>query len=272
MMSRFGPLLRKWRESRGISQQDLALTAGISTRHLSFLETGRSGPSEQTVVRLGLHLELPEREIQRLLNAAGFASQWDASSPGGSATPQQLSRLGPTLSAYDPFPAFITDPAWKIPYLNRSASALFARLGAAVGGPSNEPFDIAAILLDGDRLDRVVTNRLALLRRAMSGLYQLAPDPSVVAATERLFEQLASQAPSGGPAGDEDLEDEAHGAWAVPACFDDRGRRFALELLAIPFGGPCVGYGLLLTTPADAESEGEARAYFEALMSGIPER
>lgn len=270
-MSRFGPLLRQWRESRGISQQDLALSAGISTRHLSFLETGRSGPSAQTVVRLGLRLELPEREVARLLNAAGFASQWDASAPGASATPLQLARLGPTLSAYDPFPAFITDPAWKIPYLNRAAAALFVRLGAKLGGASSEPFDIAAILVDGERLDRVVTNRMALVRRALSGLYQLAPDPSVVAATERLFGRLASEAPSDGPAGDEELEGEDHGAWAVPACFEDRGHRFALELLAIPFGGPCVGYGLLLTTPADEASEAPARSYFEGLMDELPE-
>lgn len=267
-MNRFGPLLRRWRESRGISQQDLALAAGISTRHLSFLETGRSGPSEQTVVRLGRRLALPEKEIQRLLHAAGFASQWDASAPGASATPQQLARLGPTLAAYDPFPAFITDSAWKIPYLNRSAAALFARLGAINTGLPDDPFDIAAILVDGEHLDPIVTNRSALLRRAMSGLFQLVPDPSVVGVTEKLFAQLASQSASESPVGNESVTGEDLGAWSVPACFHDRGHRFALDLLAIPFGGPCAGYGLLLTSPVDETSDAEARAYFEELMGG----
>ncbi len=267
-MSRFGPLLRKWRESRGISQQELALATGISTRHLSFLETGRSGPSEQTVVRLGSQLDLPQREIQRLLDSAGFASQWGASAPGAGATPEQLSKLGPSLAAYDPFPAFITDPSWKIPLLNRSAAALFRHLGATEAREPGEPFDIAAILVDGERLDRIVTNRSALLRRAMSGLFQLAPDPSVVAATERLFARLSTQAPTSStpPDGRSNLDDDNAGAWAVPACFEDRNHRFALELLAIPFGGPCVGFGLLLTSPVDERSDTEARAYFESLI------
>ena len=264
-MNRFGPLLRRWRESRGISQQELALAAGLSTRHLSFLETGRSGPSEQTVIRLGRRLELPEREIQRLLHAAGFAANWDVST-STAATPRQLAQLGPLLAAYDPFPAFITDPDWKIPFLNRSAAALFARLGAGATGPAGEPLDIAAILLDGERVDRIVTNRPALVRRAMAGLFQLAPDPSIVAATERLFERLSSETSSRTPVGDEALEAEQPGAWAVPARFDDLGHVFELELLAIPFGGPCTGYGLLLTSPVDEASEAAGRAYFEAIL------
>ena len=68
-----GPLLRQWRERRRISQLDLAISAEISTRHLSFVETGRANPSRDMVLRLGEHLDVPLREQNRLLLAAGYA-------------------------------------------------------------------------------------------------------------------------------------------------------------------------------------------------------
>ncbi len=69
----FGDLLRDWRRRRHLSQLDLSLVAGVSTRHLSFLETGRSSPSREMVLVLAEHLEVPLRERNVLLTAAGFA-------------------------------------------------------------------------------------------------------------------------------------------------------------------------------------------------------
>ena len=69
----FGPLLREWRQRRRISQLDLALDGNISTRHLSFLETGRARPSRDMVLHLAEHLEVPLRDRNILLTAAGFA-------------------------------------------------------------------------------------------------------------------------------------------------------------------------------------------------------
>src|SRR5436309_15953302 len=68
-----GRLLREWRRRRHLSQLDLAAEAGISTRHLSFVETGRSRPSREMVLHLGEHLEIPLRERNALLTAAGYA-------------------------------------------------------------------------------------------------------------------------------------------------------------------------------------------------------
>src|SRR5690349_11623166 len=81
-----GELLRWWRDRRKLSQLDLAIDAGISTRHLSFVETGRSAPSREMVLRLAEHLEVPLRERNHLLAAAGFAPLYRETS---------LTELGP---------------------------------------------------------------------------------------------------------------------------------------------------------------------------------
>ena len=122
-----GPLLRTWRTKRRLSQLDLALEAGVSTRHLSFLETGRSRPSEQMVLHLAEQLEVPLRERNRLLLAAGYA-------PIYSQTP--LEQLGPIkdaldqlLSSHEPFPAIVVDRAWNVVAANAAIGMLTA--GAA---------------------------------------------------------------------------------------------------------------------------------------------
>lgn len=71
-----GPLLRAWREQRRVSQLELALQAGSSARHISFVETGRSRPSEEMVLRLAEHLDVPVRERNALLLAAGYAPRY----------------------------------------------------------------------------------------------------------------------------------------------------------------------------------------------------
>src|ERR687891_540846 len=105
--TQIGPLLKTWRTKRHLSQLDLALEAGVSTRHLSFVETGRSRPSEQMVLHLAEQLDVPLRERNGLLPAAGYA-------PVLSGRP--LSELGPIqdaleqlLSSHEPFPAIVVD-------------------------------------------------------------------------------------------------------------------------------------------------------------------
>src|ERR1044072_7106889 len=78
-----GELLRWWRDRRKLSQLDLSLDAGISTRHLSFVETGRSAPSRDMVLRLAEHLDVPLRERNQLLASAGFAPRYREASRAG---------------------------------------------------------------------------------------------------------------------------------------------------------------------------------------------
>lgn len=268
-MAGFGLLLRHWRERRGYSQQFLAAEAGMSTRHLSFLETERSGPSEIAIANLGRVLELPEREVQRLLYTAGFASDWNR--PPTEVTPSQLAKVAVLLDAVEPGPAFITDPRWRIVAQNRSGAAFFARCLALNAELQSDPFDIAEIVADPASMGRIVRNAPAIREEIIAGLFELAPDPAAAGNTEHLYETVAGDGP---PAPPEPMRAPGRsgapgvatmGAWEVIAEFDDLGHAFSLALLAIPFGGPCAGYGLLLSEPVDEEHAERATAYFDRL-------
>src|SRR5215216_1202656 len=111
---RVGPLLRDWRHRRRLSQLDLAVEAGVSTRHLSFVETGRARPSADMVLHLAEQLEVPLRDRNQLLLAAGYApayAQHDLDTP----------ELGPVRDAIDqvlrghePYPALVVDRHWGL--------------------------------------------------------------------------------------------------------------------------------------------------------------
>ena len=119
-----GELLRRWREHRRLSQLALALDAEISTRHLSFVETGRAQPSREMVLRLAEQLDVPLRERNSLLLAAGYAPVYAES--GLDAAPMAAVRaaIRQLLTAHEPYPAVVVDRAWDL--VDASASvALF---------------------------------------------------------------------------------------------------------------------------------------------------
>src|SRR5205085_4344092 len=105
--AQIGPLLRDWRERRRMSQLDLALGAGVSARHVSFIETGRSRPSAEMVVQLAEHLDVPLRDRNSLLLAAGYApayGQRDLADPEMGPVRDAIDRL---LRGHAPFPAVV---------------------------------------------------------------------------------------------------------------------------------------------------------------------
>ncbi|MGY1777323.1 helix-turn-helix domain-containing protein [Geodermatophilus sp. SYSU D00804] len=119
-----GELLRGWRQRRRLSQLDLANDAGVSARHLSFLETGRSRPSREMVLRLAERLEVPLRERNDLLLAAGFAPAYGRrglDSPDMAAVTRALDLV---LAAYEPFPALVVDRSWELVTANASVAPL----------------------------------------------------------------------------------------------------------------------------------------------------
>ncbi|MDR3419223.1 MAG: helix-turn-helix transcriptional regulator [Nevskia sp.] len=125
----FGHLLRETRGARKLSQLDLAVEAGISQRHLSFLESGRARPSRAMVLQLAESLELPLRVRNRLLVAAGFAPvfpQRPLDSEAMAPVRQALERL---LAHHEPFPALVMDRGWNIVMTNRALDRLTAVLG-----------------------------------------------------------------------------------------------------------------------------------------------
>ena len=111
---RVGPLLRDWRQRRRMSQMELALEAGVSTRHLSFVETGRSRPSAEMVLHLADRLEVPLRERNELLLAAGFAPQYAARDFDDPALREVRDAVSRVLAAHEPYPAIAVDRYWNL--------------------------------------------------------------------------------------------------------------------------------------------------------------
>ncbi|MBD0843707.1 helix-turn-helix domain-containing protein [Streptomyces sp. TRM68416] len=114
-----GPLLRAWREQRRISQLELALRADSSARHISFIETGRSRPSEEMVLRLAEHLDVPVRERNALLLAAGYAPHYPETpldDPSLDALREGMERL---IQGYEPYPALVVDARYNVLAANR---------------------------------------------------------------------------------------------------------------------------------------------------------
>jgi transcriptional regulator with XRE-family HTH domain len=122
--SPFGSTLRDWRRRRRLSQLDLAIAADVSSRHVSFLETGRSTPSRAMVLRLADALEVPPRERDELLVAAGLAPAYPQRTldhPDLAAVRATVDRV---LAAYDPFPCVAVDRHWDIVGANAAVSIL----------------------------------------------------------------------------------------------------------------------------------------------------
>jgi transcriptional regulator with XRE-family HTH domain len=120
-----GELIRFWRTRRGLSQLELSLDANVSTKHLSFVETGRSRPSRQLLVDLAQHLDLPIGERNRLLLAGGFAPPYLELPYDGEVMQPLRESLERLLEAHEPNPALIVDGLWNLIESNRAASLLW---------------------------------------------------------------------------------------------------------------------------------------------------
>jgi transcriptional regulator with XRE-family HTH domain len=128
-------LLKQWRAQRGLSQLDLALAADVSARHVSFIETGRSLPSAEMVLRLASTLSVPLRQVNTMLVAAGHDPVFDDASAD---MPPTVRRAVDMLMAHhEPFPVVVVDRTYDVVDLNRSAIAV---VGAVLGiTPADAP-------------------------------------------------------------------------------------------------------------------------------------
>src|SRR5262245_38584564 len=155
----FGARLRWWRERRGLSQLDFAGAAGTSQRHLSFLESGRTGPSQEMVLRLAAALDLPLRQQNALLLAAGYAPIWresDLSAPELARVNGALDRM---LAQQEPFPAFVVDRRWSLLRANAGAARLTESLRAPPpADPAPGAPNLADALMSPDALRPFIAN------------------------------------------------------------------------------------------------------------------
>ncbi|WP_406423196.1 helix-turn-helix transcriptional regulator [Streptomyces sp. NBC_00873] len=119
-----GPLLRSWREQRRLSQLELALRADSSARHISFIETGRSRPSEEMVIRLAEHLDVPVRERNALLVVAGYAPRYAETALDDPAMGALREAMEQLLQGYDPYPALVVDGTYNVVAANRGIAMM----------------------------------------------------------------------------------------------------------------------------------------------------
>src|SRR2546423_10965785 len=125
-----GSLLRTWREQHRLTQLEVALDAGISARHLSFVETGRSKPGRAMLLGVTERLAIPYRERNEILLAAGYASAFPERSLEDPALAPVRGALDRILAAHDPYPGLAIDRGWNLVAANEAASTMTERFDA----------------------------------------------------------------------------------------------------------------------------------------------
>ena len=206
-----GDLLRDWRQRRRLSQLDLALEAEISTRHLSFLETGRARPSRDMVLRLAERLDLPLRERNVLLTAAGFAPVFPQRPLDDPALAAARAAVDQVLAGHDPYPALAVDRHWTLCAANAAVGRLIAGVTPAQLQP---PVNVLRLSLHPDglapRIANLVEWRSHLLERLRRQVEATA-DPALADLLDELRGLPMPRAP-----GPPRPVDHAAGAVAVP--------------------------------------------------------
>ncbi|HYH18839.1 MAG TPA: helix-turn-helix transcriptional regulator [Azospirillum sp.] len=182
----FGDLLRTWRQRRRLSQLDLACEANISTRHLSFLETGRSRPSREMILHLAERLDLPLRERNMLLVAAGFAPVFPERPLSDPALGAARRAVDLVLAGHSPFPALAVDRHWNLVAANRATERLMAGAAPVL---LQAPVNVLRLSLHPDGLAPRVANlpewRAHLLAR-LGRQIEITADPVLATLMEEL--------------------------------------------------------------------------------------
>ena len=124
----YGETLKEWRSVRRMSQLDLATAADVSQRHVSFLETGRAKPSREMVIHLAIALDVPLRERNAMLTAAGFSTEYTETPLTEPALDQVRGILETLLQSHEPFPAIVVDRGWDVLLANDAAMKFTAAM------------------------------------------------------------------------------------------------------------------------------------------------
>ena len=203
-----GELLREWRQRRRLSQLDLACEAEISSRHLSFVETGRSRPSREMVLHLAEQLQVPLRERNALLTAAGYAGAFSERPLTGPDLQAARAAIDLVLQGHEPFPALLVDRSWSLVSANRAVARLLSGVDSGLLKP---PVNVLRLALHPEGLARRTANltewRAHLLSRlkreieltADGGLADLMRELSAYPSPEgRVIDALPAAADYGG--------------------------------------------------------------------------
>ncbi len=187
----FGELLRRWRSVRRLSQLALATEAEISARHLSFLETGRTRPSRQMVLLLAGVLDIPLRDQNVLLAAAGYAPTYRETALGAPELEQVRRALGFMLAQQEPFPALVVDRHWNIVMQNRASDRVLGlfldpEAAAKLVGPPNA----MRLVCHPDGLRRYIVNWEAIAGPLIQQIHRETIGGVLDEGTRRLLDEI----------------------------------------------------------------------------------
>lgn len=229
----FGDHLRTWRQMRHLSQLELAEEADISTRHVSFMETGRTNPSRDMVLRLCERLAIPLRDRNALLVAAGYAPMYRERALDDPALAAARQAVELVLKGHEPFPAIALDRCWNVVATNRAAQTLLAaHISPALLQP---PVNVFRLSLHSEGLAPRIANlaqwRAHLFERLRQQI-QATADPALIALQAELHQYPAPVETS--PVV---LAGEMLGV-VMPFCFESVHGRLSLISTTTIFGTP----------------------------------
>ena len=214
-----GPLLREWRERRRLSQLGLAVDAGVSARHVSFVENGRARPSPEMVLHLAERLEVPLRERNRLLLSAGYAPVYGQRTLDDAEMEPVREAIGLVLGGHEPYPALVVDQHWNMVAANAGLAALTEGVATEL---MEEPVNVLRVALHPKGLAPRIVNltewRTHLLER-LDRQIAATSDPALVALRDELVAYPATD-----DGGNGHVDEGARGAGA-----DDGDRPMATD-------------------------------------------
>ncbi|MFC5431539.1 helix-turn-helix domain-containing protein [Paraburkholderia denitrificans] len=183
-----GDLLRYWRDVRGMSQLDLSLEAGVSQRQISFIESGRSVPGRETLLTLAQTLDVPLRERNALLLAAGYAPVYSEAPWNAAEMRSVIHALERVVRQHEPYPAIVMDRHWNVLMTNAAAPRFFGCFidMAARGGPRN----MLHLMFDPRGMRPFLDDWKTVARSLLQRVHRESVGHAVDAGTKRLLDEL----------------------------------------------------------------------------------
>lgn len=248
-----GELLKQWRQRRGLSQLALALSANVSPRHVSLIETGKSNPSADMVLRLAKYLDVPLRDCNQLLLAGGFAPRFAERPLEAAKLSAAHDAVARVLRAHEPYPALVFDRKWNIVMTNRAVEPFFAHVAPELLHP---PINLVRLGLDPRGFASLVVNITdvrAVFRTRIRRQLTSAPDPDLRA----LYDELLR------PELDEANPQTVESDVVIPMILRIDGRELRLFSTITTFGTPMDITLAEIAIESYYPSDAESAAYFE---------
>jgi transcriptional regulator with XRE-family HTH domain len=228
-----GELVRAWREQRHLSQLDLASEAEISQKHLSFIESGRSAPSREMVLRLSERLDIPLRERNALLMAAGFAPVFRDRPLTDPALKRARTAIDLVLKAHEPYPALTVDRHWTMVAANASVAPLLAGVDPQL---LQGPVNVMRVSLHPRGLAPLIVNLAEWRAHLMDRLrrqFRITRDPAI----DALLKELSGYQTGSARQADQKIQSQ-HDEVAVPLRLRTHGGTLSFLSTVTVFGTP----------------------------------